>query len=260
MSEPAIMEEEPEIAPVETPVTGLPSSTAADSDLDALLQEFQDKTAPKPELEPANEPDRGIPAENVSTGESLDQQIADLLGPDPKVAELTGQLNDLQAQIHRQEELKAFNEFADTLQKQMPSWLPEDYARVKLESLAHDPVARLAWETRSIDPKAAALDLAHVQFALKQTTDPKQIAELNKLAFQLNVAANSAAILRQARNHILNEAKKLPPPISEEATQIHDDVAWAVRQAQHGDIPEPQVDLGKLRTPSTEITYARTLT
>jgi len=218
-----IEEEKLETVPAELPTEAAPEPS---DDLDRLLQEYQAAT--------------DKPVEAVSDQEApadLDQQLQDLLGPDPKVAELQGQLNDLRTRVRAAEELKAFNEFAGDLQKQLPSWVPEDYARVKLESLAHDPVARLAWETRHIDPKAASLDLAHVQHALMRlqadpNADPAKVQELNRLGYQLSVAANSASILRQARNQIIKEANALKPPIDPEATADRDAIAQAIREGQ----------------------------
>jgi len=202
---------------VETP-SQLPAQSDMWSETDALISEFDQKTATP---EPDNATEQGVGENGAVSNDELDNFIASLSAPSAdqqRIGQLTGELDGLKAQIRAAEELKAFNEFSDDLQKQLPSWLPEDYARVKLESLAHDPVARLAWDTRNIDPKAAALDLAHVQFALKQlqgnpNADPAKVRELNQLAYQLNVAANSAAILRQARNMILKEANGLKPPI-----------------------------------------------
>src|SRR5262249_49098101 len=62
--------------------------------------------------------------------------------------------------------------------------------------------------------------------------DPAKVRELNQLAYQLNVAANSAAILRQARNMILKEANGLKPPIDPEATADRDAIAQAIREGQ----------------------------
>jgi hypothetical protein len=130
-------------------------------------------------------------------------------------------------------------------------WLPPDYADMKLRALAHDETLRLAWDVRHVNPQQAAVDLAVVTHTLKQlqadpNANPAEIKQLTTLARQLDAAMRSPAILRNARNQILAEAKKLKPPYDPEASQIRDDVAWAVRQAQHGDIPEPPVNLGQL--------------
>jgi len=250
MSEDVVIEkpepETPAQLPADTPIGTAPAS----DDLDQLLADFDNATKRQAESEPASDNTGQEDAPVQVSDSDLDKFIAELSGPSAdqqRIGQLTGELDGLKAQIRAAEELKAFNEFAGDLQKQLPSWLPEDYARVKLESLAHDPVARLAWETRSIDPKAAAVDLAHVQFALKQTTDPKQVQELRKLEYQLSVAANSASILRQARNQIIKEANGLKPPIDPEATADRDAIAQAIREGQGPiNVPDPPVQWGRL--------------
>jgi hypothetical protein len=69
---------------------------------------------------------------------------------------------------------------------------------------------------------------------------------LNQLAYKLNVAANSAAILRKARLSILNEANKLPPPIDSEMTDLHYEVAAAVPSASGKVEPERPPDLSRM--------------
>jgi hypothetical protein len=157
--------------------------------------------------------------------------------------------------LHRESEIKAYHDYADDLQRHVQEanpHVPDGWTKLMMDSYAHNPEIALAWDTRNIDPKAAAVDLAHVQHALNQLkgnpdADPKQVQELNKLAYQLDIAARSPAILRQCRNQILAEAKKLAPPIDPDATQARDNVAWAVKQAQRGDIPEPPTNWGRLR-------------
>jgi hypothetical protein len=226
------------------PVTAqLPADVAApaDDELTQLLQEFDTATS-KP-ADPA--------ADQEPTAPDLDQQINELLGPDPKVAELQGQLNTLQGQMRQQQELAEFNSFADDLQKQVAAVAPhvqDDWVRLKLESYGHDPVARLAWETRHIPAQDAARDLAHVRAWLHASpdADPKQIQEAKTLAYQLEVAANSAGILRQAKNQILSDARKLPLPLDPIATADRDAIAQAIRDGSTPIIPEMPVRWGSL--------------
>jgi DNA-directed RNA polymerase len=60
------------------------------------------------------------------------------------------------------------------------------------------------------------------------------------------LAVNSPSILRRLKNTILTEAKNSKPPIDIEATADRDAVAQAVREANHGDIPDPPIKLGQL--------------
>jgi predicted nucleic acid-binding Zn-ribbon protein len=254
MTTEALEQQRDDAAPIET--AALPTDQAigfapasADTELDQLLADFDNATS-KPESDPANlEQIRSAP--DASQDDALNQQIADLLGPDPKVAELQGQLNDLGSQMRAAEELKAFGEFADGIQKQLPDWLPPDWARTKLESMAHDPVARLAWDTRHIPPADAARDLAHVQHTLAQlqvnsNADPAKVRELNTLAYQLNIAANSPAILRRARNQIVKEANGLKPPYDPDATALYDEITAWMHGASTPVVPEKPVQWGRL--------------
>jgi hypothetical protein len=183
--------------------------------------------------------------------QTLDQQIAAILGPDPKVAELQGQVDALRAEQHRAQEMQAFNSFADDLQKRMPPHVPDDYAVTKLKALAHDPTIALAFDYRNVNKAAANVELAKVQVALSQLqrtpgSDPNQIAQLQDYGQRLEIAVHSASILRKASLDIIREAEKLPPPIDPDATQIRNDVAWAVKGASAKRIADPPPDLGKM--------------
>jgi len=219
-----------------------PASPPAD-DLDRLLQEFDAQTA-------QTEPATTLPDGNASP-DPLDALLAEYNKPSEdqlRVQELTQQVDGLQLQAHRQQELEAFNKFADDLQTQMPSWAPPDYARLRLESLAHDPELALAWDLRGVDKSAANLELAKVQQALIQlqqnpASDPKRVKELQQYGYRLQVAVNSAAILRKARLNILNEANKLPKPIDEDQTAWRTEIAASMRGASMPvDFKEPPPD------------------
>jgi hypothetical protein len=145
--------------------------------------------------------------------------------------------------MHRQEELKAFDDYAADLQKEMPSHVPADYVRAKLEALAHNPEIAMAWDLRNVDRNAAKVELQKVQAALfhlqrNPTADPARLAELNAYGERLNIAVQSHAILRKATLGILTDARKLQPPIDEQATALHNDVAAAVRYASTTKVPE----------------------
>jgi hypothetical protein len=245
MSDVTVIQDEPEAAPAQLPA----DAPAPSDDLDSLLAEFDQRTAQLPAEPAVDDLNWDVSAEHVPPASDVDKFFADL-DTGAKISGLEGQLNELRTAEYRRQELAAFNEFVDDLDRQVSQvapHLPEGWSKLKVESLAHwDPDARLAFETRNIDPKAANLDLQHVRFALKQATDPKQIAELTKLAHQLDVASRSASILRQVKNQIISEAKKLQPPIDPEATADRDAVAAAVREAMSGDIPEKPVNLGTM--------------
>jgi hypothetical protein len=228
--------------------TQLPDTTTPppDSDLDSLLAEFDAKTA-QPEPETALDPG-GIQPQN----DAPDQSWESLLGPDPKVAELQSQVDALQTEAHRAKELEAFSEFADDLQKQLPSWLPLDYAESKLRALAHSPELCLAFDLRNIDRKAANLELQKVQAALWQLqqnpqADPTRVQQLQQYGQRLEIAVAAPGILRKARLDIINEAAKLKPPIDEEVSGWRSEIAQSMRGASIPvDWKEPSPDFGKM--------------
>jgi hypothetical protein len=218
-------------------------------DISQLLAEFDAKTA-----QPAEPATDGNVSDNVSADE-LDRLIADLSQPSPdqqRITELTGQVDSLRAEEFRRGELAAFNEMAEGLQQAMPSWAPPDYAEMRLKALAHDQIIALAWELRNVDKVAAQFELTKVTrefLQLKQdpAADPKRVQELQQYGARLEIAISANAILRKARLDIINEAAKLKPPYDPDATQIHMDVAAAVRGASAPlDLKEPEPEYGKL--------------
>jgi hypothetical protein len=122
------------------------------------------------------------------------------------------------------------------LQKQLPSFVPPDYAEMKLRSLAHDPELCLAFDLRNVDKRAAHLELAKVGVALTQLqqnpqADAAQIRQLQEYGHRLQVAVNAPAILRKARLDIINEAAQLKPPIDEDTTAWRAEIAASMRGA-----------------------------
>src|SRR5207248_10350085 len=124
----------------------------------------------------------------------------------------------------------------------------------KLESLAHNPEICLAWDLRGTDRASASAELARVQLALAQlqrdpNADPQKVAELNQYGYKLQVAVNSPAILRKVSLDILNEARKIPPAIDEDATAWRAEIAAAMKGATAKVQPEPPPQYGKMSGP-----------
>jgi hypothetical protein len=232
--------------PTDAPVGTAPAS--ADDELTALLNEF-DAATTKAETEPT-----GALGVDNNGADNIDQQLQDMLGPSECETELTGQINDLRTQLHRESEIRAYHDYADDLQKHVQEanpHVPDGWTKLMMDSFAHNPEIALAWDTRNIDPKAAAVDLAHVQHALNQLkgnpgADPKQVQELNRLAYQLDICVRSPAILRQCRNQILAEAKKLKPPIDEQVTADVAGLTQYIRDGQAAHVPDPPTNWGRL--------------
>src|SRR5262249_31449379 len=151
-----------------------PASPPAD-DFDSLLREFDERTAQQPETVPDN-------SAHTSQAPDIDALLAEFGGPSAeqqRIDELTQQVDGFRTAEHRRAELQAFNQYADDLQKQLPSFLPEGYARLKLESLAYDPLICAAFDMRNVDARAAKAELQKVQVTLAQlqlnpAADPKQ--------------------------------------------------------------------------------------
>jgi hypothetical protein len=194
---------------------------------------------------------------NVSADE-LDRYIAELSGPSPdqqRISELTGQVDSLRAEEFRRGELQAFNDMAADLQQQLPSFVPPDYAEMRLKALAHDQTIALAWDLRNTDKAAAQFELARVTrefLQLKQdpAADPKRLQELSQYGARLEIAISAKAILRKVRLDVINAAAKLPKPLDDEANAVRADIAHLMKEGGSGRErpPEPQVQLGGLDT------------
>jgi hypothetical protein len=204
-------------------------------DLDQLLAEFDAKTA---QPEPTADGSTGRNIVDQSTNNALDELLAGLdnSADEKRISELTSQVDALQTEAHRARELEAFNDYASDLQKQLPSFVPTDYAEMKLRALAHDPELCLAFDLRNVDKRAAHLELAKVGVALNQLqqnpqADPAQVRQLQEYGYRLQVAVNAPAILRKARLDIINEAAKLKPPIDEDTTAWRAEIAASMRGA-----------------------------
>ena len=239
----------PEPAPVEA--TSQLTPAPAD-DFDRLLADYEANTA-KPEPAVTDEPVADGVDQNATSNE-LDQLLAQLSGPDPKInaleTELAGvrsEADRLRSEMHRQQEWAEFQSYAKSLQDDLPSHLPDGYAELKLKALAHDPTIAAAFDYRNVDRHAASAELARAQLvmaAFQRANDPR-IPQLTEYMNKLNVAINSQAILRKVRLDILNEANKLPPPIDPEATELKAEIAWNMK-SQGKKIAEPPPNFGRM--------------
>jgi hypothetical protein len=247
-----IEEEKPETVtaqlPADTPAP--PIGTTDDRSLDDLLNQF-DLATKQPESEPQQLPG----SENGAvSNEELDRLLAEVGGPSAdaqRANQLQGELDGLKAEINRQQELAAFEKFADSLQGRLPSHIPPGFAKDALMSMAHDDTKQMAWLYRNVDRQQVDAELRRVEAAFDAIrrnpvgVDPNKVAQLRDYGMRLGIAYNAQQILRNAERDIIKraEAHKVYDP---EQTQIHDDVAWAVRSA-HGKAPEePPPRLGSM--------------
>jgi hypothetical protein len=247
---------------VKTPDTSQ-LTPAPQDDLDRLLAEYDAGVPKQSEANPEPATDGLTKPTDAPVHQSLDQLLA--LSTDPRISQLEGELagvrseaEQLRAEAHRQQEWAAFQEYASDLQKRMPEWVPDGYAELKLKALAHDPTIAAAFDYRNVDRAAANLELqkvqaalAHLQsnptaLALLQQSNPTRVQELQQYANKLNIAVNSAAILRKATLDIIREAEKLPPPIDPDATAWRNEISWAVKSASAKRIAEPPPAFGRM--------------
>jgi hypothetical protein len=239
-------------APVEAPVSQLTPANEPD-ELSQLLKEYDEATAAKSEPEPVATDPAADNTGDAQTSE-LDALLARYTAPDPRISELEGELagvrgeaDRLRAEAHRAQEWQAFQDYAKSLQDQLPPHLPEGWAELKLKAMAHDPQIALAFDYRGVDRQAVSAELARAQLvhaAFQRANDPR-IGELNQYIGKLNIAMNAQSILRKARLDILNEANKLPPPLDQEATELKADIAWNMK-SQGKRVAEPPPNYGSM--------------
>ena len=241
----------PEAAPVEAPSQLTPANEP--DEFSRLLQEYESQAStPAPEPAATDEPVADGANDPNATSNELDQLLANY---DPRLAQLEGELagvrseaDQLRAEAHRQQEWAEFQSYAKSLQDDLPSWVPEDYATLKLAALAHDQTVAQAFDYRNVDKAAAKAELMKAQLVLsafQRANNNEGIGKVQEYIGKLNVAINSQAILRQARLNILNEANKLPPPIDQAATELKAEIAWNMK-SQGKKIAEPPPNFGRM--------------
>jgi hypothetical protein len=152
-----------DVTETEQPVVETPSATppVATDEIDRLLAEYDAGVPKQSEANPEPATD-GLtkPTDAPVTDQTLDQLLA--LSTDPRISQLEGELagvrseaDRLRAEAHRQQEWAAFQDYAKSLQEQLPPHLPDGYAELKLTALAHDPVYAQAFDYRNIDRQPA---------------------------------------------------------------------------------------------------------
>src|SRR5262249_51123333 len=85
--------------------------------------------------------------------------------------------------------------------------------------------------------------------ALAAPNDPRKqqaMSALERRGYELGLMLNSCKILNNAWRDVQKRAGKVAPLLDELASAERDAVAWAVREASSGDIPDPPVQWGKL--------------
>jgi hypothetical protein len=244
----------PDDAPVDTPPE--PTPAPAD-DLDQLLQEFQDKTAP-PEPEPELSPDGG-----KTGGETLDQQIEQLLGPDPRISELQGQIDAFKASEFQAQERQAAEAWASELQDVCSRSNPnveDDFVIREIKVLSADNPGLLeqAWAYRNLSDAdlaiakrdfAAAEQLYQRVLAQPDTEPQKQNAlrYLEQRGAQLQAMLSARNVIRNARNEIRKRADAVKAGYDEDVSAWRTEIAASMRGASMPvNFRDPPPDLGKM--------------
>jgi hypothetical protein len=232
-------------APVEAP------ADSRDASIDELLAQYDAETKqPEPTAEP----------ESTVGGDEIDRLLADL-GPDPKVAELEGQLgtandelNSLRQAEYERAEQQAFDTFCAAIRDQIPrdNGLPERWVEDRLISMAVNDKSRTAldaWNYRNVDRNAVDQQLRQVEEAvnhLQRTgADPQKLAQLQELGTRLGHAFNSAAILTRLERAVIREAKAhkvYDPDVSADRNLV----AQSVRDAGVGYVAPPPPNFGRM--------------
>jgi hypothetical protein len=230
-------------APVDTP--------ASADDLDSLLAEYDAKTAPQPE------PELSPGGENPQN-DALDQQTwEDLLGPNPRIAKLEGELNSARQQELDRQSRSDFEGFSQKLQAELGVNVPSDFARTTLLAMSVErPELQVAWNYRHLtNEQRRAADLEFKQLealyfkAQQAPDDPRKaeaLAQMERRGQELGLMMNAGKILDRAWRDVQKRAEKVLPPVDLEQSQIHADVAFAMKGASAPITPEPPPDLGRM--------------
>jgi hypothetical protein len=181
----------------------------------------------------------GQSEQSASPDQSLDQQIADLLGP-------------------QRTEREAFDKFSSELQGQLGPNVPDDYAKTQLLAMSvENPAIEAAWRFRNLTATERAIaerdfNALEVLYhkALQAPDDPRKaqaLAQMERKGQELGLMMNAQKILTRAYRDVQKRAAKVQPAIDLEATADRALVAQSVRDGRMPlDYKEPEIEWGKL--------------
>jgi len=249
MTDNTVIEEQPhDVAAPDTP--------APEQSIDDLLAEFDRATATPEPANTENPPDGGI-----STDQSVDQQIADLLGPAPKIAELQSQVDAFKASEFQAQERQAAERWAAELQEVVASSNPNvenDFVIRELKVLSADNpgVLEAAWQYRNLSDADlaiakrdfAAAERLYAQAVAAPDTDPRKkeaLRFLEQRGAQLQAMLSARSVIRSAHNQIRKRADSVKAPYDPDVSATREEIAHLMKEGGSGR-ERPPVQLGNL--------------
>jgi hypothetical protein len=244
-----LIEREPESAPSELPASA--DAPAPADDLDSLLQEYENATG---QAEPTAS-DSPVQEDAPAQDESVDSFLDSLNKDARRVTELEGEIGSLRAAELDRQSRADFEGFSKKLQAALGPNVDENFARTNLLALAaENPALEAAWRYRNLsdaDRRSADLEFQRLELLYHQMQqapdDPRKaaaMAQMERRGQELGLMMNAHKILNNTWREVQKRAAKVLPPIDELVSADHAAVAFAVREASSGDIPEPKPNFG----------------
>jgi hypothetical protein len=246
--------------PIETNAeVGVDTPPAPEPTIDELIADYERATATP---EPAT--DENPPSGGNSSDQTLDQLIAELSGPDPKLVALQEQIDGFRsAEFQRQERdaaLKFAAELQDVVSRSNPNLEPDFVTReLKVMMVDNPGLLEGAWQHRNLsdaDLAIAKRDLVAAQHLYQKVltqpdTEPQKqnaLRYLEQRGAQLQTMLGARSVIRNARNEIRRRADRLLPQIDPDVTATREEIAHLMKEGGSGRErpPEPPVQLGNL--------------
>ncbi len=242
--------EKPDDVPAPTPdISG--DAPAPEPTIDDLLNEY-DRSVQQPEPESSSD--------NAAPEATLDDQFRELF-PDPRISELQGQVNNLQAVEFQRQSRADFEGFAKKLQAELGPNVPDDYAKTQLLAMsAENPDLEVAWRYRNLtSEQRTALDREFQQLevlyhqAQQAPDDPRKataLAQMEARGREIGLALNAGKMLDRVWRDVQKRAAAVKPAVDSEQTALRQEISGLMRSAGRGLPPaEPPPNFGKMSGP-----------
>jgi hypothetical protein len=253
MTDNTVIEEQPQdvTAPVDAP------ASPPEQSIDDLLAEWDAKVG---QQQPEPAADGNVSDGNVSTDQTLDRQTwEDLLGPDPRISELQGQVDAFKAGEFQRQEREAATKWAAELQDVCARSNPNvesDFVirEIKILSADNPGILEAAWQYRNLSDAdlanakrdfTAAEQLYQKVLAQPDTEPQKQNAlrYLEQRGARLQAMLSARSVIWNARNEIRKRADTVKAGYDEEVSGWRTEIAASMRGASMPiDFKEPPPD------------------